>query len=180
MFFQIFMSKGDTVQVFLRNNSLWTVQFPLTNLQWHGFNILIFQRKEGRFISLAWKKKKKQNEIQRPYFFLNKFVINHVFVVSHFSDLWKLVIWVKSMVLCCFLFKVKVIWVYYLLSINPDKVMSGCLYFPSDLEGIKGHLYMQQVVKLTVIRHRWHGFCYESDLISHSTHRHQYSDINIY
>ena len=110
MFFQIFVSKGDTGQgFFLRNNSLWTVQFPLTNLQGHGFNILIFQRKEGRFIILAWKKK--QNGIQRPYVFLNKFVINHVFVVSHFSDLWKLVIWVESMVLCYFLFNVKVIWV---------------------------------------------------------------------
>ena len=35
--------------------------------------------------------------------------------------------------------------------------------------------FMQQVVKLTVIWHRLHGFCYESDLISRTAH----TDINI-
>ena len=50
IFFKIYVAKGNKGQ-FLRNNSLWTLQFSLTNLQ------VIFQRNENRFISLVLKAK---------------------------------------------------------------------------------------------------------------------------
>ena len=35
------------------------------------------------------------------------------------------------------LLNMKVIWLYYLVLINPDKFMSGYLYFPSNLKDHK-------------------------------------------
>ena len=34
----------------------------------------------------------------------------------------------------------KLIWVCYLVLINPDKFMSDCLYFPNNLKDMKDHM----------------------------------------
>ena len=61
-------SKGHTDQFFLRNSSLWTVQFSLINLQGHGFNIIIqsYVSKEWGHIYQHSLKKRQQKAIQLP------------------------------------------------------------------------------------------------------------------
>ena len=44
-----------------------------------------------------------------------------------------------SMFSCYCLLSIKVIWLYYLVFVNPYKVMSGYLYFPNNVKDIKDH-----------------------------------------
>ena len=44
-----------------------------------------------------------------------------------------------SMFPCYSLLNMKVIWLYYLVLINPFKFMSGYLNFPNNLKDIKDH-----------------------------------------
>ena len=62
------------------------------------------------------------------------------FYIFYFSDLRNLVKCMDSMFQCYSLLNMKVIWLYYLVLINPYKFMSGYLYFPSDLKYKKDHM----------------------------------------
>ena len=44
-----------------------------------------------------------------------------------------------SMFPCYSLLSIKVIWLYYLVLINPYQFMSEYLYFPNNLKDIKDH-----------------------------------------
>ena len=48
--------------------------------------------------------------------------------------------YLESMFLRYSLLNMKVIWVYYLLLINPYRFMSGCLRFPKNIEDMKDRL----------------------------------------
>ena len=111
-FFQIFVSKVYR-SVVLENKSLWTVDIIFVNkleISWRIYFNILTQSEEWEQSNYLVLKNKTTEKFQLLWFSLN---LLKIFETSCYS-----------------LLNMKVIWLYYLVLINPYKFMSGYLYFP--------------------------------------------------